>query len=57
MEGSGGANDLLLKKISKSVATAITRSDILIKTEAGNYKTSENVNIQLLFFNSIKNRH
>lgn len=52
--GIGGSYDLLLKKISKSVATAITRSDILIKTEAGNYKTSENVNIQLLFFNSIK---
>ncbi len=52
--GIGGSYDLLLKKISKSVSLAITKSDILIKTESVNYKASESINIQLLFFNSTK---
>ena len=49
--GIEGSYDLSLKKISESVSAKMKKSDIVIKTDAGNYKTSENVNIRFLFFN------
>lgn len=52
--GISGSYDLFLKKISQSVATAITESDIIIKTETKDYTSSEGINIKLIFFKSKK---
>ncbi len=52
--GIAGSYDLSLKKISKAVSAAIKKSDITIKTDPGNYKTTEGVNVRLLFFKSKK---
>jgi outer membrane protein OmpA-like peptidoglycan-associated protein len=52
--GTAGSYDLSIKKISKAVSAAIKKSDLVIKTITGNYKTSGAVNVRLLFFNSKK---
>lgn len=50
--GISGSYDLSLKKMSKSAA--ITKSDILIKTEIRDYTAPGGINIRLLFFKSKK---